>query len=336
MAGKKVKLKDVAQRAGVSIMSVSKAINQKPGLSDETRARILKVVEEMGYTQNPIARSLRTSRTKTIGAVVNDTSNMVMFEVLCGIQNVARERGYSVIIADAERDFDKERQVAALLLQSCVDGLAVIAPRRIQAEEIAYLRNTGVPVSYFLRNLPAEDIDAFVSCNYDASYQLTTYLIEKGCRNFAFVTMSKERQTTYDRLSGGVQALKDNGIKYDFTKTSYAPPTVSGGYIAVANLLERDVSFDACVCFCDLQAVGAIEALKKYGKRIPEDVQVTGFDDIEMVKYLSVPLTTMRQSFYEIGVAGGRQLIDRIENPKIPAKKQLFPCNLIIRNSTLK
>lgn len=331
---KKTTLKDVAREAGVSAMSVSKALNNKGGLSEDTRKRILETAKRLNYTQNMIAKSLRVDETKTIGVVLSDSSELVMGKVLRGIQDAASENEYSVIIANTDHVEAVEHKSVEVLVNKRIDGLLLVAPVSASTEDVAWMKTFSTPIVLLMRQSKEKQLDAVINDNFLGGYQMISHLVQRGAKKIAFLPLDETSQSGGERLNGGKQALKEMGIPFDSEKVFFTRPFIENGYKNAKRLLKSGYEFDALVCGCDMIAIGAMKALKEYGKKIPQDVKVTGYDDVELAGYLQVPLTTMHQPLYEIGYQGMQVLLERIQRPQMPIRKIVMESKLTIRDST--
>lgn len=331
----KVTLKDVAKEAGVSAMSVSKALNNKPGVSDETRQRILEVAQKMQYTQNLVARSLRVDETKTIGVVLSDCSELVANKVLRGIQDVASKQGYSVILSNTDHNAEAERVAAQTLISKRIDGLILVAPQLFSNEDIAWLQGFGVPFVLLMRQNGQATIDTIINDNYLGGYQTMEHLIGVGCKSFAFLLL-RNSIISQERLNGYRQAMHDYKIDEKNCLFAEVKPFYEEGFSAVNTMLDEIRKCDAVVCACDAVAIGAMSALLDAGIRIPQDISITGYDGVDFCKYLRVPLTTVAQPLYEIGYQGTEVLLDRIKYPQSPVRKLVLKSELIVRESSSK
>lgn len=328
-----VTLKDVAKEAGVSAMSVSKALNNKPGVSAETRQRILDVAQRMHYTQNLVARSLRVDETKTIGVVLSDCSELVTNKILRGIQEVASSQGYSVILSNTDHVAEAERVAVQTLVSKRIDGLILVAPLLYTNENIAWLQGFGVPFVMLMRENSQSTIDTIINDNYLGGYQTMEHLIHEGCKSFAFLLL-RNSISSKERLNGYRQAMHDYKISNDSCVFSEVLPFYDEGFTAANSLMEEIRRCDALVCACDTVAIGAMGALLDAGVRIPQDISITGYDGVDFCKYLRVPLTTVAQPLYEIGLHGTEVLLDRIKYPQAPVRKLVLKSELIVRESS--
>ena len=326
-------LKDIAQAAGVSAMTVSKALNGKPGVSEDRRKEICDIAERMNYAPNLIAKSLRVDETKTIGVVLSDTSEMVISKVLRGIQDGATNHGYSIIIANTDHQPERELQSIRTLLSKQIDGLILVAPTLYTNEHIAFLKSFGIPFIFLMRKNDHSEIDTVINDNYLGGYQSIAHLVSEGCRSFQILSLSNS-QSSQEREKGYWQAFSDFKISASPKQFHAVTPFVEAGYNAAKQLLAQGVRFDALVCGCDTVAIGAMDALLEAGVKIPSSVRLIGYDGIDLARYLRIPLSTIAQPLYTIGLNGIEILLDRIRFPQMPVRKLVLKSELVVRRST--
>lgn len=331
----KVTLKDVAQEANVSAMTVSKALNNKPGISKQTRKTILEIAERMNYSPNLIAKSLRVNETKTVGVILSNTSEIVTSTVLRGIQDVAEMEGYSILLSNTDRKIELEREAIRTLMSKQIDGLILIASMLHSDEDISELQRLQIPFISLLRKKDRMSIDTVTGDNFLGGYKSVQHLLEQGCRSFQVIALS-DIYGLSDRQAGYEQAFRDFRVPQDCVNIVYGGPFIDSGYKTMNRIIsESESNFDAVICSCDMIAIGAMEALLEHGVRIPQDVRIIGYDGIYMAKYLRVPLTTIEQPLYQIGEEGMRILLERIRFPSISVRKIVLKNELVVRASTV-
>ncbi len=331
---KRVTLKDVAKEAGVSAMAVSKVLNDKGGISKETSERIREAVQRLNYRPDNIAKSLRVQETKTIGVVMSDSSQLVFAQVLRGIQDAAATSGHSVIIANSDQNAEKEKKAVDVLLSQRIDGLILAAPIRHRPDELAEFKAIHTPIVVLMRSSSGTGIDSVENDNFQGGHDIVDYLLRTGSDKIHFLSLPRSSQPNQFRLRGYRQAFQDHGLTFDPDQVRYCEPFVEDGYMAMSQLLDEGLSGGAICCGCDLIAIGAIKAIQERGLCIPQDFRVTGYDDIELMDHLSVPLTTIRQPKYEIGFEAVRLLLERISDPGRISRNITLRSELVIRKST--
>ncbi len=330
---KKVTLKDIARKCNVSIMTVSLALNGKKGVSKKTTEKIRSAIREFDYTPNMIARSLRVSATNAIGLVTSDSSHFLFAKLLKTIGNIAEEAGYSIVIANTDQNPDRERRAIEVLINKRIDGLFLAAPIFPSDEGVEYAFNHGTPIVMAMRTSKL-DIDSVCNDNFSGAYGAVEYLIKSGSRRIGMIGLPETSQSGSERLRGYRRALSNNGMRLSARLVRHVEPQIVDGEQAMREWLGYGVKVDAVVCGCDLIAIGVMKAIREEGLKIPDDIRVCGFDDIELLEHLAVPLTTVRQPIEMMARTGFMMLIERIKSPKLPARRIVLPGELVVRSST--
>ncbi|MCC8191164.1 MAG: LacI family transcriptional regulator [Planctomycetes bacterium] len=328
---KKATMKDVAKACGVSSMAVSMAMSGKAGISQETRERILKTAKAMRYTPNLIAKSLRVRETRTLGVVTSDSSHLLFAKLLTAIGDAADRHGYSIIIANTGQSVERERTAIRTLITKRIDGLLLAAPMNVDEAAMGEAEDLDIPVAVLMRS-GRRVVDTVITDNYRGAYEMVDYLAASGSRRIHMISLNRESRTGRERIRGCRQAWKDHGLTPG--EILYSRPFIADGYAAMKKLLARNRPMDAVFCGCDVIAIGAMRAILEKGLRIPRDIRLCGFDDIDLLEDLRVPLTTMRQPIHGMGREGVGLLLDRIRDPGRPAQKVVMPGELVIRAST--
>lgn len=326
-------MKNIAESVGVSVMTVSKAINNKPGISENTRRRVLDTAREMGYVQNLTAKNLRTHRSGTLGVVLSDSSEMVTSKVLRAIEDTCDQNGYNVIVSNTDRDPLRERGAVNTLMGKQIDGLVMVAPMLCSADDIEWLRQFDKPFVFLMRKNDSVPLDSVINDNYLGGWQIIEHLIGEGCQRFLFL-MIENSQSGAERLNGFMDALRQHHVDEKNCRFIYTAPSIESARTAMLRQLGGPVDFDVVVSGCDVQAIGAMDALLSAGVRIPQDVCVTGYDGVELAQYLRVPLTTVNQPLYDIGRQGTEILLDRIKYHDMPVRKIVLKSKLVCRESS--
>ncbi len=326
---------DVAKRAGVSTATVSRFVNRAGPVASPTGQRIETAVRALGYRPNGIARSLVTKTTHTIAFLLPDITNPFFPSLVKGVQLLANERGYVVLLCSTLGDEKGDEEYLKLLRAKQVDGILAVGLvlRRAQIERLAA---GSIPFVSLDRNidLPGAPL---VQVNHRQSAMLATqHLLALGHRSIAHITGPPQLSVSRERLAGYIAALGRAGIKPDARLRVTGDFTEEAGYRDIERLLAEAVPFTAVFAANDLSAIGVMAALKRHGRRVPEDVSVVGFDDIHLAAYTSPPLTTIRQPTLEMGRRATEILIDAIEHGahRAPAGKTVFDGTLIVRGTT--
>jgi LacI family transcriptional regulator len=329
---KYITLKMVAERAGVSVNTASRAINNKPDINEETKKRILQIAQELGYVRNDTAVALRTKRTGTLGVVIADNRNPFYAEVLNGIEEAAREKNYHIILTNTQRDYKKEEEAINLLLAKRVDGL-LITPVQDRDDDIKNLIDANIPFVIVGRDFENIEVDAVYNDEVKGGFLATEYLIKKGHKRIALINGFLHKSPAKGRLEGYKKALKKYGIPFDDALVTVGDIDVKDGYERTKQLLEKGLNFTAIFAYNDMMAFGAMQAIKEKGLRIPEDIGLVGYDDIPFASLISPPLTTIRLKKQDLGVESVKLLLSRINGNRKKTKKVMLGVELQIRES---
>lgn len=338
---KRLTIRDVAARAGVSHQTVSRVVNGDNRVSVSTRERVLAAIRELDFVPNAVARSLSSNRTHTLGVVTADVSDYAFGQTVAGAEAEARRRGYYLVVgsvADAS-DGKNERTYLRLLLERRVEGLILDWPT-LGPESGSALAATAarvplvlVAATTALPNVQSVDID-----NRRGGCEAVAHLTQQGHRRVATITGPLEWNAAQARLEGYRDALGDAGIVESSSLVQACPDWgPESGRTAAAQLLDRGEDFTALFAQSDLLAVGAMAELRSRGIRVPEEVSIVGFDDIPVASFLQPPLTTMRQPIRELGEVAARLIIEAIgrhgAEAEVEQRRLLLPARLVSRGS---
>ncbi len=329
----RVTLRDLARRAGVSMNTVSRALNNKPDVSARTRQRVLRLARRLGYTPNSLAQGLRVRRTGAIGVVVADIANPFFAAVVKGIDEVAHAAGYSIVLCTTDEEYAREEEAIDLLLRKRVDGL-LLAPCQTDRGTVALLQQKRVPFVLIARRF--DDLPTPYVVNDDArgGFLATEYLISKGHRRILFINGPKEIWSAQQRQAGYLRALAAHRIEPDPALLRTTTAMMDGSYRTMLEVLDAGVPFTAVYAFSDLLAMGVLKALRERGRRVPHDVAVVGHDDIEFVEILETPLTTVDMSKSRLGREAARILIGQLRQPVPLGQVQVtLEPRLVVRDS---
>lgn len=324
-----VTVKDIAQVTGVSVNTVSRALNGKPDINEETKKKVLEAAKKLGYVSNRSALSLKSQKSYIVGVVTEDNANPFWAEVLKGVEATAKNYGYHIIIANTSRNYETESEDIKMMLERRVDGL-LISPVQEKYDDLFRLKKYDVPFVIMGRHVEGLDVPMVYDNGVRGGRIITDYLIEKGCKKIVFVGAQPYNTASSERCKGYREALKAHGmiVEDSFIKTGGIE--IDGGYSSVMQLVKDHVDFDGIFVYNDLMALGVIKALKELKIRIPEDVKVVGYDDISYSSFISPALTTMRMKKFEIGEIAFKLLFDSNEQNK---DEVVLHSDLIIRES---
>ncbi len=333
IARSNVTIADVAREAGVSTQTVSRVLNNKGEISPETRRLVSDVIQRLGYRPNSVARSLVTRRTLSLGLVVPDITNPFFPEIARGAEDTALAAGYSVFLCNTTEQAEREVAVLRLLEEKRVDGVVVCSARLPDDQLVPLLRRqrTVVLVNRIVAGAAAGVVRVD---DADGTRQAVRHLLGGGRRRLAMLSGPPASWGGRERVRGFREALQAAGLAVDPELILACPPYLDGGARAARRVLLSRRAVDGLVCYNDLVAIGALQACRELGARVPEDVAVVGCDDILLASLVTPPLSTIRVSKYDIGASAVRMLLDRIAAPGPEAAELVIRPTLVARAST--
>jgi len=333
---KNVTLKEVAAELGVSTMTVSRAINNRPNVDEQTKKKIMEVVTRMGYTPNLVAKSLISSKTYTIGVVIPEISHSFFPEVVKGIEEVANSHNYQIFLTNTSDSFEKEKAVIEALRAKRVDGI-LISTSLTNNDYSFYKRlvESGLPMVFFDRCISDVGISCIGVNDKSASRQITEHLINKGYKRIGYLSGPKQLSIGKDRFEGFMEAMLLHNLPVDENLIIENGFNEKGGYHAMNKLLELPVSQRprAVVAVNDPVAFGAMDAIREAGLRIPEDIAIVGFTNDIRASLVNPPLTTVHQPAFEVGKKAASKIIKTIEYEDEPVENVELITKLVIRQS---
>jgi LacI family transcriptional regulator len=329
---KRATMDDVARAAGVSRQTVSRAINDLGEISPETRDRVLRIAEEMGYRPSSIARGLATQRTLTLGLVVPDNVNPFFSDVTRGVEHVAYAEGYSVFLCNTDENQQQERAVLQSLEEKRVDGVILCSPR-LPEEELRSIVAPHLAVVLVNRSLKSVGTGAVLIDDEAGARMVVQHLLQTGHREIGFLAGPAASHSGQQRAKGYRAALAAAELQAETGCIHHCSPTVDGGRRAARELLETQSDLSALFCYNDLVAVGALQACTDLGLCVPDELAVAGFDDIPLAALVTPPLTTCRVPRHELGVQAMRLLLDCVNGDAEASVEIVVQPELVIRAS---
>jgi len=300
LSGRHPTLREVARRARVSIKTVSRVANGEPNVAGGTRARVLAAIRRLGYRPNSLARSMRTRRSDTIGLIVPSIRNPFYPAIARGVEDVAREHGRAVFVTSADREPGKEQHYIALLVDKRVDGIILGSPV-VGPRALAPARSAGIPVVAMNPNVALPGAFTLRIDNRRAAIEMMRFLLSLGHREISHVDGVPSLDRCRERLAGYRIGLEEAGIAFDRDRVEIGDFDYDSAYQAARKLLERHPATTCIFAGNDLMALGTMAAGLDLGLRIPGDLSVTGFDDIDLAAVVRPSLTTVHQPNYEMG-----------------------------------
>jgi LacI family transcriptional regulator len=328
-----VTIRDVAQLAGVSPGTVSKVLNDSAYVSAATRERVLAAVEKLSFRPNTIARSLKQSRTHTIGLLTDDLEGVFTMSMMRGVEDFASKQGFSVFLCNSYGDMTRERDHLDVLLAKQVEGVILMSGYRVRERGAPALSLGGLPVVYlygYTRDIGAPCV---VPDDVEGGRLGTEHLIGTGHHRIAIINGPTHYEATHSRLKGYQAALAAAGVGFDPALVRVGKWHERSGYQLTHELLGLPQRPDAIFCASDSIAVGALDALHELGVRVPDDVALVGYDNRHFSQYQRPPLTTVALPLVEMGKLAGKLLLSAILNNEREDAIHYVPCQLVVRQS---
>jgi DNA-binding LacI/PurR family transcriptional regulator len=329
-----VRLNEVARRARVSMSTVSRVLTGAAGVRPRTRSRVERAIEELRYRPSRVARRLRLhgGRAHLLGLIIPDIRNSFFTEIARAVEDVARSQDYPVIVCNSDEDPDREASYLDVLRSESADGV-ILPPIRGDIATARRLAGLGLPVVCLDRRLARSTVDTVVVDNAQSAREAVAHLIGLGHRRIGLITGPLNLSTSLERREGYRQALADHDLPFEEELTGSGPPWREEGERLASALLDLPSPPTALFTGNELLTLGALEAIRGRGLRIPADVALIGFDDAPWAGLVDPPLTIVRQPSYEIGRRAAELLFARLADPLRPPVLVVLGCSLLVRRS---
>ena len=313
-----VSIKDIADHAGVSVATVSRVINNKGYISEETRKKVMKYVEELNYIPNELARSLNNKSSKIVGLMIPTVEMTFFSELTFAIESAAHKHDYKILLCNSEVDADKEKGYINMLKRNQVAGIIMAS----QNMDVDYYKNIDYPVVMIERSF-STDIPYVISDNYNGGVLATEHLIEHGCTYIGHLSGCRDIKPANKRSEAFLDTMKEHKLPYvvEHADLGYDP-----AYQVATKMLREHPKLDGVFCSSDESALAFIMAAKDYGKKIPEDIKVVGYDGVKIAKNLGI--TTIEQPIKDMGQAAFELLLKKINGEK-SIDSRIFSVKLI-------
>lgn len=338
-----VTIKDIARELGISPSTVSRALKDHPDISSETKKAVNALADKLNYQPNIVALSLRQKKTNTIGVIIPELVHFFFSTVISGIEDVAYEAGYSVIITQSNESFDREARDIKALFNSRVDGMLLsISRETTNYEHIESILSKGVPIVFFDRMYNNPNTSKVIVDDYVGAKEAVTHLIEQGCKRIAHLQAAPNLLISEDRLRGYKDALREANLPYHENSILQCPSgTLEEAEKATRKLLALTPPPDAIFANNDMLAMGAMKAIKEKGLNIPGDVALMGFSNWFFSQLMDPPLSSVDQPGYEMGQEAARLLIRHIEmkdkdQGEPQPETKVLKTRLVVRQSSIK
>ncbi len=328
-----VRITDVAKAAGVSPSTVSHVLNGKRPISQKTKTKVYKAIKDLGYSPNPNAQALKSSRTGIIGFFASDITELFVTQIIRGVEKITREKNTVLLFASGvEFNYDV-REAVRFLRKRRIDGL-IISYGISQRYSLDSLRNLDLPMVTINTRL-TNHFPAVLPDNFDGGYRAAQHLIEQGAHNLAVIAGPSDRIASIERIEGFLAAVRAAGIPFqEPQQIYYGDFSAYSGELGFFELLNRIPSIDGVFCANDYMAAGALNAAHKSGKRVPEETKILGFDNREFASFWPIPISSFAQPLTDMGRTSAQVLFDLIEGNE-PAHYEIkLKSTLIKRNST--
>jgi DNA-binding LacI/PurR family transcriptional regulator len=331
-----ITIKDIALKLNISPSTVSRALGNHPDISDKTKELVNSLAKELDYHPDSIALSLKQRRTNLIGVIVPEIKNIFFSAAISGIEEIAYQAGFTIIVAQSNESYDRETLNIRALISNRIAGLLISISRNTTlGDQFKLLERRQIPFVFFDRVYAGIKASKVVVNDYSGAFNAVEYLIKSGYKRIAHLAGPRSLSVSQYRLQGYKSALRKFNIPYDERLVIFGGLDEEGGYNGFSKLLELDQVPDAVFAANDPVAIGAFEKIKEKGLRIPQDVALLGFCDNPVSRLVDPTITTVHQPAYEVGKNAAQLLIEQIKSPdNFVPKKIVLKTKLIIRNST--
>lgn len=333
-----VTIKDIARVLGISPSTVSRALKDHPDIAPETKKAVRELAEKLKYQPDPIALSLKKKQSRIIGVLVPEIVHYFFSTVISGIEDLAYDSGYRVMICQSNEHFQHEVKNLEALLASRVDGILVsISKETTSYKHLEQIQEQGIPLVMFDRVAQDLPVDKVVVDDFEGAYKAVTHLIEMGCRKIIHYATAPFLEIGKQRRDGYIRALQDHNLTVHDEDIIRCDLWEDAEKIT-RGLMQRNPKPDAIFAVNDFTAIGTIKTLQKLGYRIPEDVAVAGFTNGQIADVVTPSLTSVEQFGYHLGKTATQMLLDRLADPEkeIPPRTETIPTKLIIKESTMR
>ncbi len=334
-----ITIHDLAKELNISASTVSRALNDNPRISKATKDKIKALADKLGYQPNTIASNLRTQKTNTIGIVVPLINRHFFSTFITGVEDVAFEAGYNVIISQSKDKLDKESRVVRSLFSNRVDGLITsVSMQTDQFDHFNLFANKNIPMVFFDRVAPDLKAHKIIVDDFTCGKIATQHLVDQGCKRIAHLAGPTSLNTYRERMNGYVEALKKNKLPIEDELIIFNHLTRMDGLTAIKQLLKLKNPPDAVFCGNDTSALSMIIYLREKGIRVPEEFCIVGFSNEPFSEVVTPSISTIKQPAYEMGQKAAELLIQEIEQKNVSTsyKTIVMPTELIIRESSSK
>jgi LacI family transcriptional regulator len=327
-------IRDVAKRAGVAPITVSRCINNSGYCSPETRTRVEAAIAELGYVPNRLASGLRSKRSNTLALVLSDITNPFFTTIARGVEDAASQAGYTVIFCNTDESISKEQMYVQMILEKRVDGILLV-PAQSTIDSVALIQKHSIPLVVLDRRVPDTKTDVIRADSEGGAYELTRLLLSLGHTDIAVLNGPRGVSTSEDRLNGYRRALSEAGVASNPEREFYGPFTQKSGYELTRKVLTETSRPTALFATNNFIGIGVLKALQELGLRVPDDIAVVSFDDLPPALVIFPFLTVAAQPAYEMGKKAVEVLLNKLgSGPSEPCQDVVFPVEIVVRQSS--
>ncbi|MCT4508014.1 MAG: LacI family transcriptional regulator [Tepidibacter sp.] len=333
-----ITIKDIAKRANVSRTTVSRVLNDSGYVKEETRKKVMDVINELNYTPSAIARSLSTSKTNTIGVVVPEINNPFFGEIIKGISQVADENNFNIILCNTDDKRDKELKALKIFKEQRIEGIIITptyAEDHFSSEYLNTLEQIGIPVILLDGYVKYSEFSGIFIDHVKGAYDATSTLINAGHRKIAIINGKQNYTITKDRFKGYVKALNENNILIEDKYVFYGDFDYESAYKITKKILSMKDRPSAIFVTSNMMILGTIKAIYEQNINIPKDMAIIGFDKLDLVNILGMNISSVNGPTIEMGKAGMKMLMDKLNNvsPKDEIKRRIIIPQLMLKGS---
>lgn len=338
MSSEQITIKDIARKLNIAPSTVSRALKDHPDISQSTKKAVLDLAQKLDYQPNTVAQGLRKSKTYTIGVIVPEIVHYFFSSVISGIEEVAYDRDFHVMICQSNENFQREVMITRALMRSRVEGILVsISKNTTDFSHFQTLIDRGIPIVFYDRNCDQIRTSSVVVEDYEGAFSATEHLIDIGAKKIIHLCGPERLEISANRIKGFRDAILSHNLPFD-EKQLVRADTYKNGYLATKKILQQSDRPDAIFAVNDLTAIGAMKAVKDAGLTIPDDVAIVGFsDDPTLTEVLDPPLSSVNQPGFEMGKVATELLFKKINGESGDSvERKTLKTNLIIRGSSNK
>ncbi|MBN2806047.1 MAG: LacI family DNA-binding transcriptional regulator [Prolixibacteraceae bacterium] len=337
MAKRHVSLKDLAAELGVSVSTVSRALNKHPDISPQLTEKIQRIASERNYTPNPLAMGLLKAQTKMIGVIVPDIVTHFFASVISGIEAVAKEKGYFIVISSSSESLEKEKESVDNLIKSRVEGIiACISQETNEYSHFQKLVDNELPLVFFDRVCEGMQVPSVTVDGHKAVQSIIQHFKDNGCRRIAYISGPNHLNISKNRKEGYLEGLKDCGFDFQPELLVECNLSAEDATLATHQLLNLKNKPDAIFGINDTIAFSAMKEIKRYGYKIPEDIALVGFTDEFHATVVEPSLTSVTHPTFLMGKEAARLFFHSLEKGPAYSEKVILPTDLIIRSSSVR